>query len=517
MSEPWDELLTVALLGTARRAPNLHAPDPALQALLARLDAADAEGALLGAAALLAQYRAAGALPAPPEARTLSPAPAEEQPICPARAQPHLHAILGGSHRALLPEWLAALEAGGWRVPPGVLPELLEQGRLHAELRTAIVPALGARGRWLASLNPAWAYAAPLPDMAALDEQALAEAWDTGTRAARLALLAELRPRAPALARELLARDWASEKADDRAASLAALEPGLSIADEPLLERALDDRSKDVRRAAAALLVRLPDSQLVARMRARATGLLTLATDRAGLLGRRVSQHLHAEPPAQCDAAMQRDGIDPQPPASRQKQGERAWWLQGLLGAVPPATWSNGWGRGAPDLIALAERSEWKAALLDGWRAAALHFRDADWAEALLRHNPAEAELLAVLPPARQEALLLDILRGDCTPLHKHPVLDLLRATRHTWSPALARAVLRTLHRHMRGWRDSYDYQLRGALTDEVARRLPPALLPEIANGWPNDPGVRERWQGVIDKLLITLQFRHDMLRELGR
>lgn len=516
MNEPWDELLTAALLGTARRAPSLHAPDPALQALLARLDAADAEGALLGAAALLAQYRAAGAVPAPPLERALPPAPAEAQLICPPRAQPHLHAMLGGSHRALLPEWLAALEAGGWRVPPGVLPELLEQGRLHAEMRAAILPALGARGRWLAGQNPAWAYAAPLPDMAALDERALAEAWDTGTRAARLALLADLRPRAPALARELLARDWASEKADDRAASLAALEPGLSTADEPFLEHALDDRSKEVRRAAAALLARLPESQLVARMRARATAMLRLATDRAGLL-RRASERLHAEPPTQCDAAMQRDGIEPQPPAGRQKQGERAWWLQGVLGAVPPATWSAGWERAPADLIALAERSEWKGALLDGWRAAAQNFRDAEWAEALLRHTPADTELLLVLPPARQEALLLDILRGDCTPLHKHPVLDLLRATRHTWSPALARAALRAVHRHMRAWRDSYDYQLRGALTDEFARRLPPALLPEIANSWPNDPGVRERWQGVIDKLLITLQFRHDMLRELGQ
>ncbi|HRC77482.1 MAG TPA: hypothetical protein PLO33_17495, partial [Kouleothrix sp.] len=136
--------------------------------------------------------------------------------------------------------------------------------------------------------------------------------------------------------------------------------------------------------------------------------------------------------------------------------------------------------------------------------------------EALLRHSPAFAELLPLLPVARREALLLEILRGDCTPLHKHPVLELLRKAEHAWSAELARALLRALYRHMRKWRDSYDYQLRGALTDEFARRMPPALLGEIAAGLPDEPDVRERWQGVIDKLLITMQFRHDMLRALA-
>mgnify|MGYP000851211504 CR=1 FL=1 len=141
---------------------------------------------------------------------------------------------------------------------------------------------------------------------------------------------------------------------------------------------------------------------------------------------------------------------------------------------------------------------------------------DEERAEALLRHSPAFAELLPLLPVARREALLLEILRGDCTPLHKHPVLELLRKAEHAWSAELARALLRALYRHMRKWRDSYDYQLRGALTDEFARRMPPALLGEIAAGLPDEPDVRERWQGVIDKLLITMQFRHDMLRALA-
>ena len=44
---------------------------------------------------------------------------------------------------------------------------------------------------------------------------------------------------------------------------------------------------------------------------------------------------------------------------------------------------------------------------------------------------------------------------------------------------------------------------------------MPPAMLNEIAGDWPADEAARERWQGVIDRLLIILQFRRDMLDAL--
>ena len=40
-------------------------------------------------------------------------------------------------------------------------------------------------------------------------------------------------------------------------------------------------------------------------------------------------------------------------------------------------------------------------------------------------------------------------------------------------------------------------------------------MLDEIADGWPTDNDARERWQGVIDRLLIIVQFRRDMLDAL--
>jgi hypothetical protein len=211
---------------------------------------------------------------------------------------------------------------------------------------------------------------------------------------------------------------------------------------------------------------------------------------------------------------MIRDGVEPKPPADRKGLGEKAWWLFQMLGTIPPDVWSQRWSVAPADLLAAAA-GEWNELLLDAWAAATLTRADPAWAESLLRVQPRHAELLGALPAERQEALLLHILRSDCTPLHQHPVLGLLQQTCHVWSAELTRAVLRALHQHMRKWRDSYDYQLRGALTEEFALRMPPGMLDEIAAAWPDDQASRQRWEGVIDRLLITLQFRRDMLEEL--
>ena len=528
MNELWSELVTTALLGTERRTLAPPATTGALGELLGRLDPADREGMLLSVAATVALARQAGRLPAQRSHAGTAPCDEQDLPICPPRAVQHLVALLGGgAQRGLLSEWLAALARGGRRIPAAQLPALLDLGRAQPDLRAAILPVLGRRGVWLAAQNPDWGYASYefsvmsfelKPELLKTRNSELKALWETGTRASRAALLIDARDHAPELARELLKLTWATEKADDRTAFIMTFERNLSMADEPLLESLLDDRGKEVRRAVASLLVRLPESRLVRRMIARAQPLLSwVSGEKSRLLRLRPSQsgRLVVTPPADCDAAMLRDGIEPQPPAHRQKLGEKAWLLLQVLAAVPPSFWSQQWQIAPSKLVEAATRSEWKHALIEGWRTAALNARDAGWAEALLADDLGAADLIDALPPARQEALLLATLRADCTPLHKHPVLDLLRKTRHTWSAELTRAVLRALHRHMRKWKDTYDYQLRGALTDEFTRRMPPVLLPEIAAGWPAETDVRERWQGVIDKLLITLQFRHDMLNAL--
>jgi hypothetical protein len=536
MSDLWEQLLGSAVLGVERRTFTPPPAEGALGDLLEQLlSTTDSEGALLGAAAMVALVRQIGrraTLDDTPSPATCEP---DELPACSPRAARHLATMLGGTHRALLPEWLAALSSAGRRAPAALLPDLLELGRTQADMRAAILPALDRRGRWLALQNPDWSYASvelkvkslELKDSAgsvtdqllAFNSQLLTE-WETGSRPARLLLLAEQRKSAPALARGLVESTWATERADDRAAFLAALAVGLSIDDQPLLEGALDDRSKEVRRAAAALLTGLPDSQRAQRMLARALPLLAwIPAEKARMLGLRQGQpaRLEITLPNACDQAMLRDGIEPKPPVGRQDLGEKAWWLFQILRAIPPAIWSQRFNVTPAELIEAAARGEWHALLHEAWGAAAITFQDPAWAESLLRANPRQSELLVTLAPARQEALLLAMLRGNVAPLPKHPVLGLLRQTRHRWSAELTRAVLGAVRRHMRATNAGNDHQLRSAITEDFALRLPPAMLNEIADGWPDDEAARERWQGVIDQLLISLQFRRDMLDALRK
>jgi hypothetical protein len=527
MSELWEQLVATAVLGVERRTLTPEPSEGALGDLIGQLlNADDTEGALLGAAAASALFQRAGRLAPREQDQTLAACEDDHLPACSPRAARHLATMLGGTHRALLPEWLAALAAAGRRAPAALLPDLLDLGRAHAELREAILPALDRRGRWLVAQNSDWSYARTElrglrteSGMESLSPQSsiLSTEWEMGIRPARLALLAELRSSDPALARGLVESTWASEKADDRAAFLAALAVGLSMDDEPFLESGLDDRSKETRRAAAELLDRLPESRRARRMIERALPLLAWTpAEKPRLLGLRQGQKARLEVvlPGACDKAMIRDGVEPKPPADRQGVGEKAWWLLQLLRAVPPATWSRRFGVTPDELIAAAASGEWQSLLHEAWGAASIACQDAAWAESLLRADPRRADLLGALPAARQEALLLDMLRGDVAPLHRHPVLALLRHTRHDWSAELTRAVLGAVRRHMRT-SNAGDYQLRGAISEDFARRMPPAMLDEIAAGWPDAEDARERWQGVIDRLLITLQFRRDMLAAL--
>jgi hypothetical protein len=168
---PWQDIVMTALLGTGRQGVPAAADDMPIGAFLRRISepgspvdasgnppATSREWTLLSAAAAASLYERAGRLPAIDD-RKLEPAGPEQLPRCSARAAEHLSQLLTGGWRDLLPEWLEAAAAAGLRVPEARLPALLELGRAHADLRPLLLPVIGARGRWLASLNPEWRYA----------------------------------------------------------------------------------------------------------------------------------------------------------------------------------------------------------------------------------------------------------------------------------------------------------------------------------------------------------------------
>lgn len=173
----------------------------------------------------------------------------------------------------MLPQWLAAAGRHGYRAPAALVPALLDAARARTDLRPPALALAGARGLWLARLNPDWRFAlrgaaggaGELPD--ATDRAGVELLWEEGLFAERVALLGAVRAHEPAAATRLLSTTWATERAEDRLMFLDSLRVGLSPADEAFLESALGDRSRNVRATAAELLSALTGSALAAGWR----------------------------------------------------------------------------------------------------------------------------------------------------------------------------------------------------------------------------------------------------------
>lgn len=480
----WDELVATALVGTARRPPVLRAAPSgsALADLLAAIDHGDPEGAVLTAGAVLGLYRQAGVRlpvdtgPPPPVS------PAETRPHCSEAAAYRLDVMLAGRFRPVLEEWLGLLVGARRLVPPDRLPALLHAGSTSPALRAVVVEVIGERGRWLAGLSPAWAWASGAAD---LDDTGT---WSTGSAAARRLLLNRLRATDPAAARELLASTWTTETPEDRAAFLAILATRLSMDDEPFLEAALDDRRKEVRQAAAGLLWRLPESRLAGRM-----------AERAGPLVRMARRRVETRLPERVDEAMVRDGVVVKPPAG---VGERAWWLHQLVAATPLHTWTD-----PPDrLVELAD-----PLLRGAWATAAARQRDEAWALALLGSDDVdEPGLLEAVPPQRAVEVATErVARLGLTPA----VLDLLGHCPLPWGPELSGAVVERLGESVeRPGRPDADAVVLRARLPELGVRLDPSVAPAAAAAMADHA---PWWSDVVGWVLDLLTFRAEMREEL--
>ncbi|MFI6292442.1 DUF5691 domain-containing protein [Nonomuraea sp. NPDC050790] len=341
-------------------------------------------------------------------------AEAEEQRVVAWGAAERLGRILGGEHGRVLAEWLAVAAAGGRRVPPHVLPELLERGRRDRSIRGWLGVLAGRRGRWLAERNPAWAF---------LLDEPTGESWEYGSPADRHAHLRAVRAADPAAALALLEATWERETPEDRAEFTETLAVGLSMADEPFLERALDDRRREVRQSAANLLAGLPDSRLAGRMARRAARCLEVSGGR-----------VEVRPPEECDAAMERDGVRAKPPRGI---GERAWWLQQVVARAPLRMWAR------PGVMLGLRFSDWDAEVKAGWVRAAVLQRDAGWARAMFAHDPI-ADLLGVLAPEEQQELAAEFVKNQDM---DSQLIMVLGGVERPWRAGLAAAVLNKIAR----------------------------------------------------------------------
>ncbi|WP_241524776.1 DUF5691 domain-containing protein [Streptomyces barkulensis] len=509
----WGELVGAALLGAERRTP----PGGSVEALL-------------DAAAVETVRRRAGLRPAPAAPRP-EPAPPDPRPPLPPAAARRLSLLLadrpgaGGGRRGtapdlaeLLPQWLAAAGAHGYRAPAEQLPALLDAARARTDLRAGALALGGPRALWLARLNPDWRFALRGRSGRGLgppeDGGAVRRLWEEGLFAERSALLLSLRRRDPAAARELLAGTWAAERAEDRLMFLDSLREGLSAADEEFLERALADRSRNVRATAAELLSALPSSALAARMAARARSCVAL--DRTGCPGRLV-----VEAPYECDPGMRRDGVVSGAPPGR---GERSWWLVQVVEAAPLDTWPEHLGGRTPARItALPVADGWEADLHAAWARAAVRQRNTVWARALLRGPSAPmaaapgdpAKLLALLPPRERARWAAEFIAAHGL----SEAFRVLGVCAVPWAEPLGRAVVDALE--IARDAGSYPWSFSGVLglaercldPGEADRLAPLAAVPDEPED--GSPGAGGYWAEAFQRLVATLRLRATMLAEL--
>ncbi|AWI30541.1 DUF5691 domain-containing protein [Streptomyces tirandamycinicus] len=525
----WDELVTSALLGTDRRTPPDGAPAPGREAPLALLDAA----------AVHTVRRRAGLRPAAARPRP-EPAPRDDRRELPEPARRRLAALLAdraapagsGGRRGttpdlteLLPQWLAAAAAHGYRAPASELPALLDAARARTDLRPLALRFAGPRGIWLAGLNAEWRFALrgaaggtalPAPG----DGDAVRRLWEEGLFAERVALLASIRAHDPAAAVALLSETWQTERAEDRLMFLDSLRTGLSDADEPFLDHALSDRSRNVRATAAELLSALPGSALAGRMAARAA--VCVGLDRTAAV-----PTIDVEAPHECDGGMERDGVVPAAPSGR---GERAWWLGQLVEAAPLATWPERLGGRTPqEIVALPVADDWGDELHAAWCRAAVRQHDADWARALLgipSQPPAtgpgtsslaeRAQLLATLPAEERAAWVAGFISAHGL----SEAFQLLGVCPVPWAEPLGRAVVDALD--IARDAGSYPWSFSGVMglaercldPAEASRLEPLTATPDEPEG--ASPGAGGYWSEAFRRLVATLRLRAAMHAELS-
>lgn len=508
MSAPgWTALLPAAMVGTERHSgswTSVPGPVGALATQAAVQAAGEPATALLRIAAVLATCSLAGARGPVRTDALPTPAPDDTSPAL--EAGPVYEAVRWSLHEGparLHHTVCGSLAMAQRRLPTALLPQALELGRRSVALRTPLLPVLGERGLWLATQRDDWKYAAGAAASSSDESH-----WSDGTLEQRRAFLAREREADPNAARERLQRVLPQLPAKERAELVAALAIGLGEADEALLDDLRIDRSREVRQAALALLLRLPQAVHPRRAAARIAALMS---HERVLLRKR----WRIDAPERAADDWKADQVDAARP-QHDPLGERAWWLYQLVRQVPLHWWSGHTALSPAELLEWAAGTDWADALLRGWRDVLFAAPDEAWCDALLDHWPKAlrenpSAVLALLSPARRERHLQRQLHDATDPLHT--TLAQILAACPAGDTLSRETSLRLAERVVeRAGQLNEDYALRGQLPDLACALHPDALdrlaaLPRRAEETPSCAETLHSTERVVSarRALLTL------------
>jgi hypothetical protein len=155
----WNEMVTVALLGTDRREPP-SPPDGGLADLAADAPQPTPSQRLLQQVAGCVVVRRAGVQPGP-VAATVAPPEADPRPVTPPAASGTWRRVVA-DWPVLEDEWLLAVVRCGRRLAPELVPPLLGRHRTDAVRHQRVLAAAGPLGPWMVSWSPRLACTAKL-------------------------------------------------------------------------------------------------------------------------------------------------------------------------------------------------------------------------------------------------------------------------------------------------------------------------------------------------------------------
>lgn len=441
MPTMWEELVSVALLGTEQLKMPALSGEGKLSEVVAKLFASadrNKEAKLLAATGLIALHRRSGTLPFKLSTQDILTPKLEPLKFCTiGLIQAKL--LIENYPDTLLPLWLNALARAQRRLPPATIPYFLQFAFTKNYLRTEVSEVVGETGYWLAALNPNWSFAIQSKNEVA-DDKNLPDLFETGSPRERVYALEMLRKRKPALALELLKVTWAAESPTQKHDFINVLKDNPTIADEPFLEEtALEDKRKEIRDQALRLLAIIPESRFCKRMHSRVIP----------LIGARGNE-LDVSYPGECDKSMIRDGLTKG--GTTISAQDKFRWLFQMVSVVEPGVWESRL-KMSPDQIlnGISFDDQQKQFIVQGFGAAAILHQDKKWITAFVgsRFSPMVANQIENLRSASlREGIILKMIELNNGALfsphneYQQPIINALMSVKHQWSDDFSRALI---------------------------------------------------------------------------
>lgn len=486
MSDFWNQVVTTAILGTAKK--NLDAKDlPAdlSQWAVKSVLNADKETAFLNTAALAYNFRQCGTIPPTKADTQLAASPEESLAYCSPHMMKVLSQILDEDHMPLLELWLKECIKEHYLVHPQVLPALLDKAQQHSHLQALILGCGGQRATWLSQLNPDWHFTSASTDWE--------ETWLSGKLEERKEVLSEIRKQDPNKGREWLEKVWPQENAASKVAFLKLLHETVSEQDLPWLETLLNEKGQKVREEAIELLKHFPHSSVMQLFVREAEKLVYVKQEKTMAIFSK--QVLKMEKEAEVDEALFKLGIDKL--SSDKKKNDTEWIAYQLLSFIPPSHWSTRWDITTDKIIELFNKDF--PAYLDAFAASTLFHKDNDWAEALfLQSATVPTHLLKMVPMERREKYALSHVTK-----YPNEIVPALSEPGHEWSLNFTRHLFQHIAKEVYVFNKSY---YRNFLL-----HIPVAILPELESFAPAEEHKKPYWKNIVTELSKLLELKKEL------